>query len=201
MLGRDPNKREVRAIATPIVSFLLLGALVVGAVMFGNLVTPRADECRPFGTSAENVGPALITYSDDHDALMLCDVPQETVAYVTPRRERSTVRVGDSTYVLELKYDNGTQNVISANIQGSDLTKNAVMYPPEGHFSYEGIIRRTPVYVEGEYGTLEDCGFYDDLHVSDYESDDFDGFDGPDMFHPDRIQSCWVEIEEVTERE
>ena len=48
---------------------------------------------------------------------------------------------------------------------------------------------RTPVYVKGEFGSLADCLFFGSI---DYESDDFDG---SDMFHPDRIQSCWIEIE------
>ncbi len=195
MLGSDPNKREVRAIATPVVSFLLLGAMVVGAVIFGNLATQRADDCRPLGTTTKSDSPALIAYSDDHDGLMLCDVPRETVAYVPPDRARSAVRVGDSTYVLQVTYDDRTDDVISGRIQGNDLIKDADRYPPEGQFSYEGNIRRTPVYVKGEYGTLEDCGFFDDLYASAYVSEDFDGFDGPDMFHPDRIQSCWVELE------
>ena len=32
------RKRHVRAIATPVISFALLGVLVLGAVIFGNLV-------------------------------------------------------------------------------------------------------------------------------------------------------------------
>ena len=48
------------------------------------------------------------------------------------------------------------------------------------------------MYVKGEFGSLEDCLFFGKRL---YESDDFDGFDGSDMFHPDRIQSCWVEID------
>ena len=195
MLGSDPNKRKVRTFATPVVSFMLLGVLVVGAVIFGNLATQRADDCRPFGTLADNDSPALIAFSDDHDELMLCDIPQETVAYVPHERERSAVRLGDSTYLLRLNYDNWTSDVFSGRIRGSDLNEDAVRYPSQGQFSYEGNIRRTPVYVKGEYGSLEDCVIFENLYVSNYESDDFDGFDGSDMFHPDRIQSCWIELE------
>lgn len=79
MYGPNSNKRDVRAIATLVVSFVLLGVLVVGAVIFGNLVIERADECRPFGSAAEGDGATLFVHSNDEDALVLCDVPQETV--------------------------------------------------------------------------------------------------------------------------
>ena len=199
MFGKDSTKREVKAIATPVVSFLLLGGLVLGAVVFGNLIVEREDECRPLGTSAETDSPTLITFSDDHDGLVLCDVPQETVAYTPPQRERSVVQLGDSTYLLRLAYDNRSDDVVVGDIHGSDLTVPAFRYPSEGHFSYESGIRRTPVYVKDEYGSLEDCVFFDDSYASAYQNDYFDGFDGSDMFHPDRIQSCWVELETVTE--
>ena len=87
MFGPNSNKRDVRAIATPVISFALLGVLVVGAVIFGNLVVERADGCRPIGSPAEKGDSAsLLVYSDDDDALMLCDVPQETVKYDPPEQ-------------------------------------------------------------------------------------------------------------------
>lgn len=194
MFRSDQNKRDVKSTATPVVSFALLGVLVVGAVLFGNLLVEPADGCRPFGTSSENDSPALIVVSDDDDALKLCDVPQETVEYAPPKHERSPVRLGDSTFLLRLIYDNRTHDEMSGEIEGSDLTGDGRRYPPEGNFLWESNISRTPVYVKGEYGSLEDCGF-DDLYASNYESDDFNGFDGSDMFHPDRVQSCWIEID------
>ncbi len=194
MFRSDLNRRDVKSIATPVVSLALLGALVVGAVLFGNFLVEPADGCRPFGTSAENNGPALIVVSDDDDAFKLCDVPQETVEYVPPQRERSAIRAGDSTYVLQLTYDDWTHDQMSDEIEGNDLTKDQGWYPPEGNFLWESNISRTPVYVKGEYGSLEDCGF-DGLYASEYKSDDFDGFDGSDMFHPDRVQSCWIEVD------
>ena len=194
MFGSDPNKRDVKSIATPVVSFALLGVMVLCAAMFGNLLVEPADGCRPLGTSAESDSPALIVVSDDDDGLLLCDVPQETVEYVPPQRERSAVRVGDSTYVLRLTYDDWTHDQMLGQIEDSDLTTDEGRYPPEGNFLWESNISRTPVYVKGEYGSLEDCGF-DDLYASDYNSDDFDGSDGSDMFHPDRVQSCWIEID------
>ena len=146
--------------------------------------------------SAENDSPSLIVYSEDDDALKLCDIPQESVEYVPPQRERSPVRLGDSTFLLRLTYDNRTHDEMSGEIEGSDLTiETRVGTLPKAIFLWHGNIRRTPVYVKGEYGSLEDCGFFDDLNTSDYLSDDFDGFDGPDTFHPDRVQSCWIEID------
>ena len=50
MFRSGPNQRDVKSIATPVVSFALLGVLVVGAVLFGNLLVEPADGCRPFGT-------------------------------------------------------------------------------------------------------------------------------------------------------
>ncbi len=194
MFRSDQNKRDVKSIATPVVSFALLGVLIVGAVMFGNLLVEPADGCRPLGTSTENDGPVVIVVSDDDDGLMLCDVPQESVEYVPPQREPSAIRVGDSTYVLQLTYDDWTHDQMSREIEGSDLTIDEDWYPPEGNFLWESNTSRTPVYVKGEYGSIEDCGF-DDLYASGYKSDDFDGFDGSDMFHPDRVQSCWIEID------
>ena len=199
MYGAKSNNRNVRAIATPVVSFALLGVLVVGAVLFGNVVVERRDGCRPLGSPAEADGATLLVYSNDEDALMLCDVAQETVKYDPPQRDRSKVRVGESLLRLQLMYDNEVQAGKLAEIEGSDLTRDASRYPSEGYFSYERNIRSTPVYVKGEFGSLEACMFFGEM--SNYESDDFDGFDGSDMFHPDRIQSCWVEIEEIAEWE
>ncbi len=199
MFRGNSYRRDVRTIATPVVSFVLLAVIVVGAVIFGNLVDERADGCRPFGTAGENDSPSLITFSEDHDELMLCDVPQETVAYVSPELERPPILAKYPTYLLQPVYDMEDLYMSSAKVKGSELTGNTGQYPLERRFSYEGIFRGTPVYVKGEYGSLEDCVIFDDLYVSDYESDDFEGFDGGDMFHPDRIQSCWIELEIITE--
>ena len=176
MLGFNSNKRNLRAIATPVISFVLLGILVVGAVLFGNLVVERADECRPLGSSAEGDGASLLVYSDEEDALMLCNASQDTVKYDPPQRDRSEVGVGEGLIRLHFEDDMGPGKMAGI----------------EGYFSYERNIRGTPVYAKGEFGSLDDCGFFGE---SLYESDDFDGFDGSDMFHPDRIQSCWVEVE------
>ena len=194
MFGKSMNQSSLKSIAAPVVSFALLGVLVLGAVIFGNLVADRADGCRPLGSPADDSSATLLIFSDDEDALMLCDVPQETVEYAPPQRERSAIHVGDSTYVLQLTYDNWTHDQMSSEIEGSDLTIDEDWYPHEGNFLWESNISRTPVYVKGEYGSIEDCGF-DDLYASDYKSDDFDGFDGSDMFHPDRVQSCWIEVD------
>ena len=199
MLGPNSNKGNVKSGLTPVVSFALLGVLVVGAVLFGNLVVERADGCRPLGSPAEDNNATLLVFADDDDALMLCDVAQETVKYDPPQNDRSEVRVGESLLRLQLMYDNEIQGGTLAEIENNDLTRDASRYPSEGYFSYERNVRGTPMYVKGEFGSLEDCGFFGEM--SDYESDDFDGFDGSDMFHPDRIQSCWVEIEEITEWE
>lgn len=193
MLGPNSNKGNVKSVLTPVISFSLLGVLVVGAVLFGNLVVERADECRPLESPAEGDGASLFVYSNDNDALMLCDVPQETVKYDPPQRDRSEVRVGESLLRLGLTYDNEMQGGTLAEIENNDLTRDASRYLGEGYFSYERNVRRTPVYAKGEFGSLEDCGFFGEM--SDYESDDFNGFDGSDMFHPNRIQSCWVDIE------
>lgn len=192
MLGSNSNERDVKSIAVPAVSFALLGILVVGAVLLGNLVVERADECRPLGSPAEGDGATLFVYSNDEDALVLCDVPQETVKYDPPQRDRSEVRVGEELIRLELMYDNEMQGDTLAKIENNGLTRDASRNPSEGYFSYEQHVGGTPVYVKGEFGSLEDCMFFGKRL---YESDDFDGFDGSDMFHPDRIQSCWVEVE------
>ncbi len=193
MFGSNSNKRHVRAIATPVISFALLGVLVVGAVIFGNLVVERADECRPLGSPAEGDGATLFVYSNDEDALMLCDVPQETVKYDPPEQRVEQFELGDSIYRLQLGYYNEMQGGTLAEVENNGLTRDAPRYPSEGYFYYDRGVRSTPVYVKGEFGSLEDCGFFGEM--SDYESDDFDGFDGSDMFHPDRVQSCWVDIE------
>ena len=194
MLGPKSNKGNVKSVLTPVVSFALLAVLVVGAVLFGNFVVERADECRPIGSMAEKDDSAtLFVWSDDDDALMLCDVPQETVKYDPPERSFEQIELRDPLYRLQLVYDNEAQGGTLAEVENNDLTRDESRYPSEGYFSYKEIERGTPVYVKGEFGSLEDCGFFGEM--SDYESDDFDGFDGSDMFHPDRIQSCWVDIE------
>ena len=187
------RKSGAKVFATPIISFAILGALVLGAVLFGNRVVDRADGCRPVGSDSQSGSSddatTLLVYSDRHDALMLCDVPQETVEYDPPQRSNPGIRIGDDLYRIA-SYSNSDESF--GVIEGSDLTKDASRYPYEGNFLYEGNFRGTPVYVKGEFGSLDDCGFFGE---NSYESDDFDGFDGSDMFHPDRIQSCWIEID------
>ena len=194
MLGPNSNKGNVKSIAAPVVSFALLGVLVVGAVIFGNLIDERTDGCRPIGSPAEKDDSAtLFVWSDDDDALMLCDVLQETVKYDPPEQSFEQIELGDSIYRLRLMYDNEMQGGTLAEMENNNLTRDASRYPSEGYFSYERNVRGAPLYVKGEFGSLEDCGFFGEM--SDYESDDFNGFDGSDMFHPNRIQSCWVDIE------
>ena len=191
MLRRILNNGNVKSIAIPVMSFAILGALIMGAVLYGNLVD-RADGCRPVGsdsqTGASDDRATLLVYSDEEDALMLCDVPNETVEYDPPQRDPLGVRVGDSWIRLYLENDNEMQDGTFAEIENNDLTKDEIRYS----YSYGGTTRRTPVYVKGEFGSVEDCPFF---LTKGYESDDFDGFDGSDMFHPDRIQACWIEID------
>ncbi len=165
MFRRNANSGDVKSIVTPVVSFALLGALVVGAVVFGNLVVERENECRPLGSPANSDSATLMVFSEDDDELMLCDVPQETAEYDPPERRESEIQIGDSLYLLPSM--------------------------EEVEFFDGGL-----VYAKGEFGNIEDCRILGAL--SRYESDDFDGFDGSDMFHPDRIQSCWIEIETIT---
>ena len=174
------------SIALAATSFALLGVLVVGAVLFGNLVVDRTDGCRPLGSPSEDDSTTLFVYSNEEDALMLCDVPQESVEYDPPQRDPSKVRVGDSLIRLHLENDSEMQDGTPAEIEGSDLFREG-----SGYMILPSDLR-TPVYVKGEFGSIEDCPFF---LTKGYESDDFDGFDGSDMFHPDRIQSCWIEID------
>ena len=118
---------------------------------------------------------------------MLCDVPQETVEYDPPQRSDFGVQIGDSLYRIASDSDLDESFGV---IEGSDLNRDSSRYASEENSVYEGNFRVNPVYVKGEFGSLEDCG---DFSENSYESDDFDGFDGSDMFHPDRIQSCWIE--------
>ncbi len=186
MLEGRPKKAKMRSIAPPVISFAVLAALVVGAVLFGNLVVDRMDGCRPFGSSSQNSGAddvaTLLVYSNEEDAVMLCNVPQETVEYEAPQTDSQGILIGDSLYLIVLEED----DEMPAEIEGNDLFRDdsGYIFPPED--------RRTLVYVKGEFGSLEDCGLSDERF---YESDDLDGFDGSDMFHPDRIQSCWIEID------
>ncbi len=190
------RKSGAKVLWTPIISFAVLGALILGAVVFGNLVVDRADGCRSVGSDSQagssDDATTLLVYSDRHDALMLCDVPQETVEYDPPERDRTVVWLEDSSSYLEPVYADKTHYEGILRIKGSDLTRDAALFPSEENFSYDGDFDAVPVYVKGEFSSLEDCG---DFGENSYESDDLDGFDGSDMFHPDRIQSCWTEIE------
>ena len=181
-----PTISKKKSIALAATSFALLGVMVVGAVIFGNLVVDRADGCRPLGSPSEDDSTTLFVYSNEEDALMLCDVPQGTVEYDPPQRDPSGVRVGDSWIRLYLENDSEMQDGTPAEIEGNDLFREG-----SGYMILPSDLR-TPVYVKGEFGSLADCLFFGSI---DYESDDFDGFDGSDMFHPDRIQSCWIEVE------
>ena len=181
------RKSGANVLWTPIISFAVLGALILGAVVFGNLVVDRADGCRPVGSDSRSgsSGDAatLLVYSDQDDSLMLCDVPQETVEYDPPQRSDSGIQIGDSWY--RIASDGGLDEPFGV-IEGNDLFRDA------SNFTYPSESNRTPVYVKGEFGSIEDCGLFGE---SSYETGDFDGFDGSDMFHPDRIQSCWIETE------
>lgn len=179
-----------KSVVAPVIAFAGLAAMIVVAVLSGNFVFSRTDDCRPFGSPTEDDnGATLLVFSDD-DALMLCDVAQEATEYAPPQHDHSRVWVGDSLFRLQLTYDNEMQGGTSAKIEGDDSSRDVYRYPKEGHFSPEGLFRRTPVYVKGEFGNLEDCGFFgESLYMSDYESDD------ADMFNPDRIQSCWIKVD------
>ena len=180
------SNNGMKTIAIPVISFSILGALIMGAVLYGNLVD-RADGCRPIGsdskTGASDDRATLLVYSNEDGALMLCDVPQETVEYDPPQRSDTGIQIGDSLY--RFASDSNSDESLGV-IEGNDLFRPAsnFTYPPEGN--------STPVYVNGEFGSLEDCGIFGE---GSYESDDLDGFDGSDMFHPDRIYSCWIEYE------
>ena len=67
MLRRILNNGNVKSIAIPVMSFAILGALIMGAVLYGNLVD-RADGCRPVGsdsqTGASDDRATLLVYSD-----------------------------------------------------------------------------------------------------------------------------------------
>ena len=188
------SNNGMKTIAIPVISFSILGALIMGAVLYGNLVD-RADGCRPIGsdskTGASDDRATLLVYSNEDGALMLCDVPQETVEYDPPQRSDTGVQIGDSLYRIASDSDLDESFAV---IEGSDRTRDASRYASEENSVYEGIFRVTLTYLNGEFGSLENCGFSVESY---YESDDFDGFDGSDMFHPDRIQSCWIEIEEL----
>ena len=186
MIESRPTISKKMSIALAATSFALLGVMIVGAVLFGNLVVDRTDGCRPLGSPSEDDSTTLFVYSNEQDALMLCDVPQESVEYDPPQRDRNGVRVGDSLIRLHLENDNEMQGETPAEIEGSDLFREG-----SGYMILPSDLR-TPVYVKGEFGSIEDCPFF---LTKGYESDDFDGFDGSDMFHPDRIQSCWIEID------
>ena len=62
------RKSGANVLWTPIISFAVLGALILGAVVFGNLVVDRADGCRPVGSDSRSgsSGDAatLLVYSD-----------------------------------------------------------------------------------------------------------------------------------------
>ena len=95
------SNNGMKTIAIPVISFSILGALIMGAVLYGNLVD-RADGCRPVGsdskTGASDDRATLLVYSNEDGALMLCDVPQETVEYDPPQRSDTGIQIGDSLY-------------------------------------------------------------------------------------------------------
>ena len=188
MFRRNKNSGDVKSIVTPVVSFVLLGALVVGAVIFGNLVVERENDCRPLGSSADSDGAMLMVFSEEDEALMLCDVPQETAEYDPPERREVEFPIGDSLYRIPWEEDAEIEGGGFAEIEGNDLHREGyLLIPPSGR---DGL-----VYAKGEFGSIEDCQIFG--ASSHYESDDFEGFDGSDMFHPDRIQSCRIEIETI----
>ena len=150
-------------------SFALLCAVVLGAILIGNFVVDDSQGCRSLGSPTENqVDPdslALIVYSNELDGLVLCDVPNESANYKPPPKSYSGTPF--LTIVVEDQHGN------------------------RPGFASRGNEGQTLLYLKGEFGDVEDCG---PLDRRSYESDDFDGFDGLDMFHPDRIQSCWNEF-------
>ena len=182
MFGRDTHKRNVKSIATPLLSFGLLGALVVGAVIFGTLVVERADGCRPLGMSAENDSPTLIVFSDDDDGLMLCDVPQETVAYIPPQRSEAGALIGKAMLRLRSGEEVVMPDSLMTRVDGNDLER----IDP-------GIL----LYKKGEFGEVEDC------YGDSYSLEDGEGIWNADPFgvysDPESIQSCWLEIETFTD--
>ena len=169
MRGPAEKSRHLISILGPTVSFAVLAVVVVSAVLVGNYGDQVNDECRPLGTGTGNGGDSgtssLIVFSSEKDGLVLCDVPDRTEEY-----ESSGARDRVSDFAF-----------ITAN----NVTGSLVDQP-----GFEGFRGRL-VYQRGEFGDLEDCGPFG---ARSYESEDFDGFDGSDTFHPDRLQSCWYEL-------
>ena len=100
------SNNGMKTIAIPVISLSILGALIMGAVLYGNLVD-RADGCRSIGsdskTGASDDRATLLVYSNEDGALMLCDVRQETVEYDPPQRSNFGVQVDDSLYRIRFQ--------------------------------------------------------------------------------------------------
>ena len=179
MVDRDLNNRKPKSILTLIVSFTLLGVLVVGAVLFGNLHGDRADVCRPLGSASGNDdGATLIVWSDEYDELMLCDVGQETVKYVAPERDASMGLIGKGM----IRLDTGDEVVLP-----DSLMEKVEEY--DGGQSDHSVF----LYKKGEFGEVEDCyGEPDDVGDGNeiWSADPFGVYSDPDT-----IEACWVEIE------
>ena len=64
------SNNGMKTIAIPVISFSILGALIMGAVLYGNLVD-RADGRRPIGSDSKTGA------SDDRATLLF--IPMKTV--------------------------------------------------------------------------------------------------------------------------
>ena len=113
---------------------------------------------------------------------MLCDVGTETVKYEPPNADDSKALIGKA----RLRLYNGDEVVLPDSLigraEGNDLAQNDL-----------SIV----LYKKGEFGEVEDC--YGDPYIVD----DDDGIWSDDPFgvlsDPDAIESCWLEIEDLSE--
>ena len=170
----------------PAVSFLVLFAVIVSAVVVGNLREGSADDCWPVDAGSavgdkDETSPVFV-WSNDDGRLMLCDVGAETVKYEPLARDDSMALVSKA----RLRFYNEDEVVLPDSLMGR-VEGNDLMQNDPGIFLYK----------KGEFGEVDDC--YGDPYASEddeeiWSEDPFGVFSDPDA-----IESCWLEFEDLFE--
>ena len=182
-MARRSARKNLRLSKTgPGVSFLVLIAVLVSAVVVGNLREGTPHNCWPVEASSavgdkDKTSPVFV-WSNDDSRLMLCDVGAETVKYEPPEANNSKALIGKARIRL---YD-GDEVVLPDSLMGRTEGNDLV----ENDFSIM-------LYKKGEFGEVEDC--YGDPYAAEDDVEIWNADPFGVYSDPDAIESCWLELD------
>ena len=186
MVRRSARKKLRVSKIGPGVSFLFLFAVVVSAVVVGNLREGSDHDCWPVDAGSaigdKGMTSPVFIWSNDDSRLMLCDVGAETVKYEPPEANTPKALIGRARLRLYNADEAVLPDSLMGRTEGNDLVQDDL-----------SIV----LYKKGEFGEVEDC------YGDPYAAEDDEGVWSEDPFgvhsDPESILSCWLEFEDFSD--